>query len=254
MPDPSAPPTDQSHRIATGEADLQPDPLASLHRMSRTAGLGTQEYVAINPVAVTALLLGLASALALVMGLLLIVPAAGVVCAFVSLWQIRDSNGTQTGRGLAWSGLVLSVGFAVLVGTREIAVNLRDRADRAAVIRTVAEFGKKLTSGDIDGAYDMLSRRFKERLPKSEFAGDLKIRFEHRLHGKIASMASNGRIAFESFEQVRNAFATTNVVIQLEHRGEDRQQMGLSKMGDKWQIEGFGWFPPKPLAPARTPY
>src|SRR5688500_6367590 len=79
-----------------GEADGD-EALHKLHRMSRTAGLGTQEYVAINVAAVMTLLLGLVSALAMVTSLLLVIPLAGVVCGVIALYQIKDSNGTQTG-------------------------------------------------------------------------------------------------------------------------------------------------------------
>ena len=42
-----------------------PDPLAKLHKMSTTAGVASQQYVAVNTSAVIAALLGVASALAL---------------------------------------------------------------------------------------------------------------------------------------------------------------------------------------------
>ncbi len=250
MPDPLPQSSaDPVSRAPSGNGDVLPDPLAGLHPMSRTAGLGAQDYVAINPVAVTALLLGLASSLALVAGMLLIIPVAGIICAIVGLWQIRHSNGTQTGRALAWSGLGLCLVFTGLVGARQIAIDIRDRADRDAVMQTVVEFGSKLASEDFAVAYDMLGPSFRQRLPKDEFLAEMKLRSEHPLHGKVVSMQSNGRIAFENYENTRNSFATTQVVVQLEHRGEDRQQMGLQKVGDKWEILGFGWWPPRLEAP-----
>src|SRR5215510_13989681 len=74
------------------------DPLAHLHKMSTTAGLGTTEYVAINPLAVTAFFLGLASSLALLDNTLLAVPALALIIAIVALRQIFGSGGTQTGK------------------------------------------------------------------------------------------------------------------------------------------------------------
>src|SRR5262245_38263315 len=134
MPDSQPPSTDSMSRPVSGNGDQVADPLAGLHPMSRTAGLGAQDYVAINPVAVTTLLLGLASSLALVTGMLLIIPIAGIICAIVGLWQIRNSNGTQSGRLLASSGMGLCIVFAGLVGARQIAIDIRDRADRDAVM------------------------------------------------------------------------------------------------------------------------
>src|SRR2546423_3462881 len=85
------------------------DPLARLHKMSTTAGLGTTEYVAINPMAVATIFLGAASALALMDVTLLAVPVVTIVVGIVALRQIARSGGTQTGRGLAWGGLLLAL-------------------------------------------------------------------------------------------------------------------------------------------------
>src|SRR5436190_20115121 len=74
------------------------DHLAHLHKMTTTAGLGSSDYVAVNGTAVFALLVGVASALALMSEVLLILPLVAIVAAFVALSQIRHSNGTQTGK------------------------------------------------------------------------------------------------------------------------------------------------------------
>src|SRR2546429_5411940 len=87
------------------DAPIDDDPLARLHKMSTTAGVASQQYVAINNAAVIAALLGVASALALLTPTLLIVPLAGVVVAIVSWRQISNSNGTETGKPLALLGL-----------------------------------------------------------------------------------------------------------------------------------------------------
>src|SRR5437763_244038 len=81
--------------------------LASLHKMSTTAGVTNLGYVAVNQTAIVAALLGLASALAFFGWLLLVIPIVGVVFAIVAIRQINDSSGTQTGRGLALLGLAL---------------------------------------------------------------------------------------------------------------------------------------------------
>src|SRR5436309_1709781 len=88
------------------------DPLASLHKMSTTAGLGSEDYVAINAVSIATLLLGLASGLALPFTVLLILPLAGIVCGVLALRQIHGSNGTQSGRAFAIIGLLFSLGMA----------------------------------------------------------------------------------------------------------------------------------------------
>ena len=102
------------------QPDSGADPLAHLHKMSTTAGLGTTEYVAINPLAVATVFLGLASALALLDNTLLAIPVLALIGAIFSLRQIARSGGTQTGKGLAVLGLLLAVGFSGIVLARSM--------------------------------------------------------------------------------------------------------------------------------------
>jgi hypothetical protein len=248
MPDLS-PQSPQPHldRSAGSNGDADGDEaLHKLHRMSRTAGLGTQEYVAINVAAVMALLLGLASALAMVASLLLVIPLAGAVCGIVALHQIKDSNGTQTGRGIAWTGIALSVLFAALVGGRVIVENIKTRSDRAMVVAAVAEFGQKLAASDFEGAYDLLSPRMRERVPYADFEGQLKARYAHPSHGKITGFTSTGRVLVEHDAETGFRFAQTQAVITVEHGQPDRPQLVLTHEGGRWVIESWPWFQPRP--------
>jgi len=222
--------------------------------MSRTAGLGTQDYVAINVAAVMAILLGFVSALAMVSSLLLIIPVAGVICGIVALYQLSDSNGTQSGRIIAWGGIVLSVLFAGLVGGTVVLENFRTRSDRQAVIAAVDEFGAKLVAADFKGAYETLGPRFRERLPFDEFEGQMTSRYAHPAHGRVTGVRSTGRVMIESDAQTGVRFGTTQLVIDIEHGAPDRPQMTLLHEGGRWIIEGWGWFPPRPAAaqPARA--
>src|SRR4051812_40853266 len=92
-----------------------PDPLRSLHKMSTTAGVGSSEYVAINGMSIAAAICGLASSLSLLDNTLLVIPLAGIFFGIIALRQIASSNETQTGRLLAWSGILLSCAFALSV-------------------------------------------------------------------------------------------------------------------------------------------
>src|SRR3954466_7577741 len=96
----------QSTASAVAAAAVDDDPLAHLHKMSTTTGLGSGDYVAVNAAAIFCVITGLASALALLDNLLLILPLACVVGGVVALRQISQSNGTQTGRGLVLLGLL----------------------------------------------------------------------------------------------------------------------------------------------------
>src|SRR3954468_1363531 len=88
------------------------DPIAHLHKMSTTAGVGSQDYVAINNAAIVSVILGLCTALAFLGIPFLIVGAAGIVFGVIAIVQIRHSNGTQGGLGLAILGILLSLAIA----------------------------------------------------------------------------------------------------------------------------------------------
>ena len=77
--------------------------------MSTTAGITSQEYVAINIPAIMALVLGWPSVVAMlhVSGSCWSSPLAAIVTAFAPI-AVRASNGTQTGRGFAIGGIVLA--------------------------------------------------------------------------------------------------------------------------------------------------
>src|SRR5436190_13265608 len=145
------------------------DSLAHMHKMSTTAGVGTTEYVAINPVSVAAVFLGLASALALMDEVLLAFPAAAIVCAIIALVQIRRSGGTQTGRRLAWIGIVLALVFIASVGGRAIAQRARNRADEQQIDAVIKKLSDAVTAGDYDAAYGLFGDRFQQRVPKAQF-------------------------------------------------------------------------------------
>src|SRR5688500_6602889 len=119
-----------------------PDPLASLHKMSNTAGITSQEYVAINIPSIIALLLGLASVVAVLTPVLLVVPLAAVVTAFAALSQIRASNGTQTGRAFAILGVVLALEIGSFVVVREVTRRYQSQADRQAIAAKIDELGR----------------------------------------------------------------------------------------------------------------
>src|SRR3954452_7526304 len=100
MPDaPTTPSTTNDSAVSAGAEHL-----AHLHKMSTTAGVTNLDYVAVSPLAVAAVLIGVLSLLSFFGPMFLIVPAAGVLVAILALRQIADSSGTQTGRPMAWAG------------------------------------------------------------------------------------------------------------------------------------------------------
>src|SRR5882762_5848677 len=105
------------------------DPLSKLHKMSTTAGVASQQYVAVNTAAVLAALLGVASMMAMFSPLLLVIPAVTIGVALFAWRQIANSNGTETGKVLAISGLVLAVVVGGGVAAREVMAASKARAD-----------------------------------------------------------------------------------------------------------------------------
>jgi hypothetical protein len=145
------------------------DPLARLHKMSTTAGLGTTEYVAVNGLAVVTLIMGVASSLSLMGYVLLAIPAVTIVLALMALHQIKDSNGTQTGKGLAILGLVLAVGFVAAVGGRAMLEIFRTRSDKQAINSLIEQFDQDIRAKKYDQAYGMFSAKFTSRIKPQNF-------------------------------------------------------------------------------------
>ena len=151
-----------------------PDPLARLYHMSPTAGVGTQEYVAINPTAIAALILGFGSVLVVLSDILLLIPLVGVICAIVALAQIRRSNQTQTGTGLAILGLLLSFGLgAGRVGYQAIH-RYHTGTDERQIAQLMHDLGQDVANGQYDHAYQLFDDRFRERVDAATFANAFK--------------------------------------------------------------------------------
>lgn len=242
MPDLQTPPTD--NRPAPEQDPDGPDPLAHLHKMSTTAGLGSTDYVAINPASVLAVILGLASALAVVDKILLIVPLAGLICAVVALYQIGRSGGTQTGRGLAILGLLLSLGFACYVGYQSFAKVQQEKRDRVSVEGVISQFTGNIQKGEFDQAYSLFSPRFQERVKLQEFSDRMKY-VQNGSWGKLESISSSGRYAFNSDPTTGIRIAQTILMMKLDKYPEPSNQEAVFRLvGGQWKIEDIpGLFP-----------
>jgi hypothetical protein len=228
-----------------------PDPLAKLHHMSTTAGLGTTECVAINPMAVASILLGLASALALLDNILLVIPIAGVICSIIALRQIANSNGTQTGKGLTTLGLLLAIGFAGFIGSRTATAAIRTRADRDAIASLVKDFEARIKSSDYDGAYGLFSDRFHKSVPKQTFVDRWTYIRDKAPYGNVDSIAWNGEVVFEYDRAAGVPMAYSIVILKFTKNPEaSRQEAQFAKRDDgKWEFENLpNVFPPQTSA------
>ena len=219
----------------------QDDPLAHLHKMSTTAGLGTTEYVAINPVAVATVFLGLASALALLDNTLLAVPVLAVVMAIVSLRQISHSGGTQTGRGLAILGLVLAIAFSGVVLARSLVHQFRTRQDTQQIDALVKDVSDKIAQGNPDAAYGSFSERFTARFTRDEFNA----RWQAIKKYGLKSLQSNGRLSFRVDPDTGQTTAQGMAITEFASTTspEDRIEVFYRKQpGGNWTIDAIPQF------------
>jgi hypothetical protein len=235
---------EQSKTAST--APVEDDPLAHLHKMSTTAGLGIGEYVAVNGTAVFALLLGLASALALLESLLLVIPLAGIVISIIALRQIYHSNGTQTGTGLVVLGLVLMLGFGGYVLTQTLTEGMRTRADRDAISAMADRFAGHVKAKEYDQAYQLFSTRFRQSVTPEAFRDRIDILNTTPLYGKLQG-ARTGRMQFQTDEATGAKSAVFRLFLDFEKTPERpfADDLLLRKEENQWRIETFtSLFPP----------
>jgi hypothetical protein len=220
-----------------------PDPMASLHKMSRTAGAGTQEYVAINATAVVAMLLGFASALAIVTPILLIIPVVAIFVSIIALRQIRNSGGTQTGSVLAILGIVLSLAFVAAVGGKQVLDIHRDNVETQHVVTLMQSLGRDLSQRNYESAYAKFSPRFHEDTPRNQFDLVWTQVQNSPYYGPIKEIRWNGVRVALSYEG-DEPYAQGIFIVVLHSGAEDRRMAIFRKSPDQgWLIDGIeGYF------------
>jgi hypothetical protein len=244
-PNPAPASTDPSDPLDARDSAADTEPLLHLHKMSTTAGLGSGDYVAVNVTAVVAVLFGLASFVAKFSEVLLIIPVVGVVLSIVALWQIRNSNGTQTGRFFALAGLALSgIISAVLFINQGIDIAHR-RANEAAISDLCRQFGQLVVSDQYDQAYDLFDTAFHDRVGRNAFKAHLMLLQHSNATFPIESTFWNGLAYFASDA---SDVETAEAVIKIQYKGLQGQQgmnMRLKRQGTDWRIDNIvEMFPP----------
>jgi hypothetical protein len=224
------------------------DPLLHLHKMSTTAGLGTQEYVAVNVTAVVAMLFGLASLLAIASPVLLVFPIVGVGLSWIALRQVRHSNGTQTGAGLAILGLVLSGVIVAAIFAYQGMQQWHRSADNQALAALSQKYGECIASGKFADAYDLFDADFQTRVSKQQFITQL---------GLIQGLGHPGAIPIESISwnglaiyQANDSGAeTADSVIKVHYKGAEGDARSEARFrrdpGGQWLFDTIpDHFPP----------
>ena len=251
---------------AGGPADPS-DPLASLHKMSTTAGLGSTDYVEVNAAAIAALVLGLLSAVTLFNEpLLLVVPAVGVLTAIVAFRQIAKSNGTQTGSALAAGAILLSLIFGGIMFFRFASERSQTSRAKAQIGTLVIEFSNQLKAGQFDTMYQMFDQRFRERINRERFGDTMKYIQGNEVYGKLKSVTLpgmpgdaaagyrwNGLAEFVKDEANGEEMATAQLVWNFEKQEGVRQQAWFRETGGKWLFEDMPALFPRERKPGEPP-
>jgi hypothetical protein len=244
--------------------DLQPntpapatdDPLAKLHKMSTTAGLGSGDYVAVNITAVVCFLFGAASLLARLSNALLVIPLIGVICGILAMRQIRRSNGTQTGQGVAAIGLLLSLGIGGWVITSQVHDYLSTREDEQQIAQIIDKLGQSIKDKKYDEGYKLFGNTFQGRITAQRFGERMSVYHSDQardLWGNFQSFKWNGHTEFQKDERTGDLLATTVALGYFEKSGNDplRINMLARKSGGGWLIENLDIFNTEQQAPPR---
>jgi len=226
------------------------DPFLQLHKMSTTAGLGSADYVAINGTSLAAILLGIVSAFMLLnSAVLLVFPLAGLFCGLLAFRQINHSNGTQTGRGLATIGLLLSLGFGGFYTVGQTIDAIRNRSDRNQVVALIQQFGQLISRNDYHSAYNLCDQRFQQRVTEANFIQRWKAAGGSALIGSITSMEWTQLLDFNDDPVTRDRLGTTMVMVHFAKvAGVDREGTVFRKIDGQWWIDDM-----PNMFPAQTP-
>jgi len=237
-------------RKTTDPTSEPPDPIANLHKMSTTAGVGSQDYVAINNAAIVSVILGLCTALAFLGIPFLMVGAAGIVSGIIAIVQIRHSNGTQGGMGLAILGILLSLAIAGSVATANILDWQRQREDKAEINKVLEQLGQYVASEQYDKAYQLFSPDFQAIFKFQVFHDQLQV--NQQFLGKIDGMTSNDAFLFlptaegvptaQTQALVRFKEPTTQTTQPTLPRDARRVPTALFKTNGVWRIANMEFF------------
>lgn len=230
--------------------------LEYLHKMSRTAGLGSTDYVAVNTIAVATLILGFLSGLSLLGTAMLILPVATLVVGTIAIVQIRRSAGTQSGIVIAVLGMLIALGFAAMVGGKELVRQRKEAVEQKQIEALIVKFGQAVASRDYHTAWNCFDDKVQSRSSEAAYS-DLWERVQGSpMYGKVKEMHSNGIVEVLEPSETGQVQARGIVIISRADGPDDRRD-GVFVKGDdgQWLFEGVQGFEPPPLvkSPALQP-
>ena len=214
------------------------DPLSSLHKMSITAGVASQQYVAVNSAAVIAALLGVASALTVFSPLLLIIPVVGLIVAVVAWRQIGDSNGTETGKPVAALGFLLSLLIGGSVVAREVIDHNHARSDGLQMASLATQLGEAIKAKKFEAAYNLFDVNFRSRVAPPQFQATW-TGLQQPPYTPLQSLTWNGvNPQYEKLEGNDGLFGVIYVAVKFQS-SEGRFTFVCRKVSDTWQINNI---------------
>ena len=237
-----------THYQTPTQADRAPATpgLTGLRAMSTTAGVaGLGEYRAVNPLAVVAAVLAVASLGVVLHPAFLIAAALATVLGLAATVQIARSSRTQTGLPLAVLAAAVGAGVGGYFGFQALTERSASAADEAAARAVVADFGKRLADKEFESAHALLAPALRDRLSADSFAraiGTVPRQVNpatgQPLYGDFAGADLGPRVVFG--EDV----AAAELVVRFDTGRDVRQGAVLVRTGDGWRIESMSdWFP-----------
>jgi hypothetical protein len=118
-------------------------------------------YTSLSSLAVCAFLLGIASLIALLAPLMVVIPIAGIVVALFALVRIGRSAGALSGRGLAVLGLGLAITCAIASPLR---VKVRDSLYSAQADQAARQWLGLISQNQLPAALDQTTGNAKSNL------------------------------------------------------------------------------------------
>lgn len=246
----------QNQQTPASQKPQSDDPLASLHRMSTTAGVASQDYVAINLPSVAALLLGLASGTVLMSNVMVVVPILAIVVGIIALRQVGNSNGTQTGRPMAVVGMLLAVGVVAVVGVREFRASQAVGAEQGKVFAAVDEFGSKLMAKDYTGATNYFTPTFftKKQLSQQEVVARWQALLNTPQYGDLTKVETNGRVNLSGDASTVGRYAETMIVFRFSKAPNPLRRAATLRKNEagEWRLDDMPDMFPSPVDPSAS--
>jgi hypothetical protein len=195
--------------------DRRTDPaMKALYQMSRTAGVGLQDYASVNVACVLAITVGV---ITLILSLVFkgadiyfFTGAIAFVLGVVGFVQVQNSNQTQTGKMLAIGGVVAAGIGCALAGFDKFRIVREDIQHRKDIVAFLETFGQTLQGGEMDKVFDEFHPTFQARFKDQKAL----LMFSQRMQD-FANGQSSGGIRFVKIDSDASA---NPPVIQINRR------------------------------------